>query len=241
VQWHPLVVARVVQETPLDRTFVLGLPREGAEAFRFRPGQFITVRDPELDADGGRPLQRAYSISSSPSVIDHLEVTVRDSGSFGDRFYHFPPGKRLLVRPPQGRFVLEVEEGQHLLLAGGGSGVAPYRSFVRHLVEEGHTGPVVLLSSAREPDQLLFHEEMRATAARHGWFAYEPTVTRAAPDDPWPGRRGRLDEALLRELVGPPERAVVYACGPTAFVEAVLEHAAFLGLPADRLRREKWG
>src|SRR5262245_26339413 len=107
----------------MDRTFALPVPPGAEAAFRFVPGQFLPVVDPA--APWKPPRRKPYSISSAPEDAGWLEVTVRDMGDFGKRFYAFPAGKPLRVIAPRGRFTLDaVVEGGLLLLAGG-SGVAP--------------------------------------------------------------------------------------------------------------------
>ena len=235
--WHEVEVTRVVQETPRDRTFVFRVPPAQAHHFRFRPGQYVTVTDVVHE----KPVRRSYSISSSPNQVGSFDVTVRDSGLFGDHFYHFTPGKRLQAMAPRGGFVLDVAPGRELLLTAGGSGVTPYRGFARYLAETGHDDPVTVLHSVREPADLVFREEFESVAARHAWFRYVPTVTRLPEGDPWPGRRGRVDAALVRSLLHDPASALLYACGPNAFVDHMIAVAREVGIPLDRCRREKWG
>jgi ferredoxin-NADP reductase len=233
----PAVLARVVDETPKDRTLVFRVPAEASAAFRARPGQFITFRD-VLD---GKPIARSYSFSAVPTPTGEFEITVRNFGAYGMRLYGLAPGTKLDVQPPRGGFVLDVRPGQTLVLAGGGSGITPYRAYVRALVEAGHRDPVVVLHSVREPDELVFRAEFESTARAHPWLRYLPTVTRPLAGTPWTGRTGRVDATLLRSLWTDPSKAVVYACGPNEFVDAMLSIAKESGLPADHLRKEKWG
>jgi phenol hydroxylase P5 protein len=235
-------LSAVRDETPLDRTFRLPVPAGAEDAFRFLPGQFVTVSDP--DDDVRPPRKRAYSISSSPKEAGpagFVEITVRDMGEFGSRFYRFPVGKRLDVLSPRGKFTLDVGGTDDLLLLAGGSGVTPFRSFVRCLSAAGATRLTTLAYSAQVPGQLLFDADFRALAARHPWFRYVPTVTRLAPDADCGGRRGRIDLALVRSLVRDPARTLAYACGPVAFVTGALDLAREAGVAAERTRREVWG
>jgi ferredoxin-NADP reductase len=231
-----LEVARVVQETPRDRTVVLRVPPEHRAAFRFVPGQFVVLRDPAWE----ERLQRPYSISSAPSDEGEIAVTVRDAGRFGDHLYSCEPGRRLEVMRPRGLFVLALPPGFDLVLAGGGAGVTPFRSFLRHLRHEGHRDRVVLLSSARVPEDLVFDAELRALEREAPWFRYLPTVTRPE-GDAWSGHRGRVDEALLAEAVPRPTRTAFYACGPNEFVDAMERLATAHGIPKPMVHRERWG
>ena len=231
------VLERVVQETPKDRTLAFRVPAAAAEAFRFRPGQFVTFHD-VLD---GKPIVRSYSLSSAPAEPGVFEITVRNFGAYGMRLFSLEPGATLEAHAPRGGFVLDVKPGQTLVLTAGGSGVAPYRAFVRALEAAGHRERVTVVHSVREPSELIFRAEFEALAGRRPWFRYVPTVTRAEDDATWRGRRGRVDAALLTSLWTSPASAIVYACGPNAFVDAMLATARDAGLPPDHLRREKWG
>jgi ferredoxin-NADP reductase len=236
---YDIAIRRVIDETHTDRTFVLPHPPGAERDFAFVAGQFVTVMDPEDDVQP--PRKKAFSISSSPLDAGRVEVTVRDMGSFGSRFFRFPPGKVLKVIPPRGQFTLDEAVTDDLLLTAGGSGVAPYRSFVRYLRSVGHARPVTVLYSARVPEDLVFDAEFRRHASEAPWFRYVPTVTRLAPEVPFDGLRGRVSDERVRPLLSDPARTTFYACGPSEFVDAALAIAERLGVPKDRRRKEKWG
>lgn len=234
-----LPIASITTETPTDRTFTFRIPAEGAQDFAFVPGQFLTITDPEDEATP--PRKKAYSISSSPTDVGIVEVTVRAMGSFGERFSQFPAGKTLLVVPPRGRFTLDPAPTGDLILAAGGSGVAPYRGFVRYLRAKGLSPRTTVLYSARVPEDLVFDAEFRRHAREVPWFRYLPTVTRLPADAPWDGARGRVSAELLGSILREPSKTTLFACGPNEFVDAILALAAGAGLPPDHLRKEKWG
>lgn len=234
---YPARLVRVVDETPKDRTLVFALPAEAHAAFDFQPGQYVTFRD-TLD---GKPVVRSYSISSAPSQRGSFDVTVRNVGRYGERLYALPVGSVLDAQPPRGGFVLDVAPGRTLLLCAGGSGVTPYRGFLRTLIERRHTDLVAVLHSVREPAELIFRAEFEAAARAHAWLRYVPSVTRLPEGAAWTGRRGRLDVKLLSDLAPDRSRALVYACGPNELVDGLLALAKEAGFPPENLRREKWG
>lgn len=229
-------ILAVRQETPMDRTFVLSIPAEAREAFSFVPGQFVVLRDPE----GDPKRRRAYSISSAPGRTDQVEVTVRDMGTFGHTLYDLPVGKALRMRPPAGRFKLQHDAQEHLVLVAAGSGVTPFHSFLGHLDTLTAPPPTTLLQSAKHPGELIFQDEFAAFAAKHGSARYVPTVTRLAPDEAWDGRSGRIDAALVEAHVPDPKRTRFYACGPAPFVKSMLAAAEELGIPAEKRHKEQW-
>lgn len=225
-------------ETAIDRTLSFAIPPGAEDAFRYLPGAFLTISDP---ADEVRPpRKRAYSLCSSPTDAGLLETTVRDMGEFGARLFRLEPGKLLDVIPPRGKFTLEAGEDDVLMLAAG-SGVTPFRSFVRFGAATTPSRRATLVASAKVPDELVFDAEFRSTAAAHPTLRYVPTVTRWADTRPFDGRRGRIDEAVVRSLVRDPMRTWVYACGAPAFVESALAMATAAGVPPERRKKEVWG
>ena len=242
---HRIAVSAVRDETPIDRTLTLPIPPGAESEFRFVPGQFVTVSDPEDAVQP--PRRRAYSISSSPTDFagpgerPAVEISVRDMGDFGSRLYRFPAGRALDVIAPRGKFTLDAASADDLALFAGGSGVTPFRSYVRFLSATGATRTTTLVYSGQTPEQLLFDGEFRTLAARHPWFHYIPTVTRLPEGARFAGRRGRIDLDLVRSIVKSPARTLVYACGPGAFVDASLALALEAGVPKERTKREVWG
>ena len=81
--YHQLRIAKIVQETPDARSFVLEVPEDLADRFRYRAGQFLTSRVPHEQG----VFNRCYSLSSAPETDGrHLKVTVkRVAGGKGSR------------------------------------------------------------------------------------------------------------------------------------------------------------
>jgi ferredoxin-NADP reductase len=151
------------------------------------------------------------------------------------------PGDRLELRGPiGGYFVWEAALGGPLLLVAGGSGVVPFRSILRHHQAIESTVPVRLLYSARSLAEVIYRQELTGVAA-DGAVDIRYTLTREQPEG-WQGYGRRIDQELLGEVAWPrSERPLVYACGPTAFVEAAASGLVALGHEPDRIRLERFG
>ncbi|MGH8485143.1 MAG: FAD-binding oxidoreductase, partial [Pseudomonas sp.] len=122
-------VTRVIEETADSRSLEFELPPELAARFRYRPGQFLTLRVP--CGDGWLP--RCYSLSSTPLLDEPLRVTVkrvRDGRASNWLCENVQAGDNLQVLAPAGVFVPR-ELDTDLLLFGGGSGVTPVLSILR--------------------------------------------------------------------------------------------------------------
>jgi ferredoxin-NADP reductase len=138
-------VLELVEETARTKSIVLELP----DWVGHRAGQHVDVR---LTAEDGYQTQRSYSIASAPEDGD-LVLTVErlDDGEVSPYLTDvLRPGDTVELRGPVGGyFVWEQSLGGPLLLLGGGSGVVPLRSILRHHQAIESTVPVRLLYSAR--------------------------------------------------------------------------------------------
>ena len=102
-----LRVAQVVEETADARSLVFEVPPSLAEAFRYRPGQFLTLRVPH----GDDWLPRCYSLSSTPLLEEPLRVTIKrvaDGRASNWLCDQLRAGDSLQVLPPAGVFVPSV-------------------------------------------------------------------------------------------------------------------------------------
>ncbi|MDJ0521210.1 MAG: hypothetical protein QNJ90_03970 [Planctomycetota bacterium] len=230
--WVDVTIAEVIQETPLDRSFVLRVPAEHVPAFAFTAGQYVRLRDP-ADAE---ERDWYFSLSAAPNAEGTLRVTVRGRGDAVQGMYAAEAGTAWRAAPPEGDFRFEAQPGERIVLAGAGSGVTPFRAYVETRADTGDADGVWLLHSARGADELLFHAEFTRWSEAWDAFTYVPTVTGDA--EAWTGRRGRIDADLLREALGDVASVRIYACGPPPFVNEVLAAAAELGVAPERCCRQ---
>src|SRR5205085_9293447 len=118
-------IETVTVELPDTKTIRLKWPA-GYEP-DFKTGQFITLFWPDTPA-----YKRAYSLSSCALDRGHYEVTVKRDGKMGTRIVDWAKAGDLMgVIPPTGRCLPILEPHKHLICIAGGSGVTPFRAFVR--------------------------------------------------------------------------------------------------------------
>jgi ferredoxin-NADP reductase len=229
-------VVELVEETARTKSIALELESWSGH----RAGQHVDVR---LTAEDGYQAQRSYSIASAPED-DNLVLTVErlDNGEVSPYLVdELRPGDRLELRGPiGGYFVWEASLGGPLLLVAGGSGVAPFRSILRHHQAIKSRVPVRLLYSARSLAEIIYRPELTSAAA-DGAVDIRYTLTREQPEG-WHGYGRRIDEELLSEVAWPrSKRPLVYACGPTGFVETAANALVALGHEPGRIRIERFG
>lgn len=231
-----MMVESVTLEVPDSKTIQVKWPA-GYDP-EFKTGQFITAYWPD-EPD----YKRAYSLSSCALDRGAYEFTVRRSGKMGTRLVDWiKVGHRLMVLPPAGKFLPVYEPDAHLICVAGGSGVTPFRGFVREANRKGLSTRITILYSVRTPNDIIFNKEFNELADQNPNFDFKVTITRLEADDPWPGRRGRIDADWIREQVKTPEKTVFYACGPTDLVVATEKMVVDdIGIPKTQMKTEKWG
>jgi len=238
IAWRLGTVASVRDETPNVRSFTLAIPDWPGH----RPGQHVDLR---LTAEDGYSVERSYSIGSEPERTGEIELAVeRIEGGEVSPFLHdvLVAGDRLEVRGPiGGYFVWEAALGGPLLLVAGGSGVVPLMSMVRHRHRAGVTVATRLLFSSRNAEDIIYAAELDRLAGASDGLEVIHTLTRSQPAG-WTGYARRIDNRMLGEVIDPLGiGARVYICGPTALVENAANALVRLGLPADRVRTERFG
>jgi ferredoxin-NADP reductase len=231
-----MVVESATMELPDTKTLKLKWP-EGYDV-EFKTGQFITVYFPDFPA-----YKRAYSLSSSALDRGFYEITIKRDGKMGTRLVDWvKAGDKLWVIPPTGRFLPVLEPDRHLVCVAGGSGVTPFRGFVREATWRKLSTRITVLYSVRSTCDIIFHSEFRKLEEDNPHFKFHVTCTRLAPEDAWTGRRGRINAEWVRHHIGDISKTVFYACGPNALVDAaetlVLKE---LQVPKEQMKVEKWG
>ncbi len=231
-EWLEAEVREVVRETATAATLRLDVPGwRGHTA-----GQHMDVR---LTADDGYTAQRSYSIATPPEDgSPAITVERLDDGEVSPYLVdEAQAGDSLEVRGPVGGwFVWLASRGGPLFLVGGGSGLVPLMSMLRHRQRAGSDAEARLLLSARRPQDVLYANELPTLG-----IEIVQTYTREAPEG-WTGHARRVDRAMLAEVAFPPQaRPWIFVCGPTGFVESVAEDLVALGHHASRIRTERFG
>jgi CDP-4-dehydro-6-deoxyglucose reductase len=208
------------------------------EDFHFAAGQYLDVMLP----DGRR---RSFSIASPPHDAGLIELHVRraSNGEFTRRVFEtMKPGELLRIEGPLGQFVYrdpDVPAAAQAtlppaLLVAGGTGFAPVKSILRHVLETGGRRPLHLYWGARHSVDLYEDAWVRERAERFAWFRYTPVLSMPSDDERARFRTGLVHEAVLADhpVLADVE---IYAAGPPAMIAALREHLPTQGHPPERL------
>ncbi len=222
--WRRGVVREIAR--PNARTVVLRL--DVADRMAHLPGQHYVVR---LTADDGYTASRSYSVASAPSdPLVELCVERLDDGEVSTYLADVVEvGDELEVRGPIGGYF--VWDGETPVIAvGGGTGVVPLVAMLRHAREIGRPDLVCLVAAARTRDDLLYADELMGGCQVVALSREESADGRPA---------GRL---TAEDLAAPVQgRDAAFVCGSAVFAESASQLLVRAGIPADRIRVERFG
>jgi ferredoxin-NADP reductase/Fe-S-cluster-containing hydrogenase component 2 len=234
----------VVQLSGIDivthdvKTFRFTPPGGGDIPFQYLPGQFLTLH---LTVRG-HPIRRSYTIASSPTWRDRIEITVkRESHGVVSRFLHdeLKVGDEVEIEAPNGTFVFDGSQAERLALIAAGVGITPMMSVARYLTETGWLGSIALILGFRAARDFIFRDELEQLTALNPNMSV--TVTMSQPEaGVWLGRRGRIDAELLATVADLALRTV-HICGPPAMMDSVRRAVRELGVDETRIKTEAFG
>jgi CDP-4-dehydro-6-deoxyglucose reductase, E3 len=246
----PCRIARLERLAPDVMQVFLKLP--SVEALRFQPGQYLDV----LLDDGRR---RSFSLANPPHDNELIELHVRRvmGGGFSELlFTTLQVGSLLRIEGPVGQFVYRESEAPLLMIAGG-TGFAPLKSMLRHMLERGVRRETHLYWGARQAVDVYEEALVRSCVRQQTWLHFNAVLSdSSAPSSrrkpgSSSGKSLSLDPGLRRgdehghdyrfgwvhevALADHPDLSAfdVYVAGPPALVEAV--RASFPARGASRL------
>jgi len=231
-----LRIKAIFEETPGVKTFRLMEPNVGPFPFTFLPGQYATVTS-EID---GKKVRRSYTISSSPSQRDYIELTVkREQYGLESRHLHdhVDPGDLIEVAAPAGSFFFTGQEAEGIVLIAGGVGITPMMSVLRYLTDRAYPHDIFLLYGVRTPADIIFREELAHLARRHPNVHVTSIVAQPEGSD-WSGPVGFMTPEFISAAAPEIVRRRVHLCGPPAMMDAVKGVLQQLGVPDDQVKTE---
>ncbi len=247
-QFHALRVIERRAETADSISVAFEVPPELREAYRFRAGQFLTLRA----RVGDEELRRSYSICVPTQEYERgaaLRVAIRRVP--GGRFSNWladgiTPGQLIEVMTPDGRFTVDPRPGEarHHVGFAGGSGITPMMSLAGTLLEAEPDSRFTLVYGNRASSTIMFVEQLEDLKNRymgrlrlHHVLSEEPHEVELL--------NGLLDEARCREflttLIAPETIDEAFVCGPDPMMNAAEAALLGAGVPPGRIHIERFG
>jgi ferredoxin-NADP reductase/ferredoxin len=227
-----------VIETIAERTMQLKLRwlNQDDQTVEFEPGQFMELEIPNTDVN------RAYSIANTPNWRGELEFLIRlqPSGQFSTYLSEQAEvGQVLNVSGPGGAFGLQAGRLNPAIFVAGGTGLAPFLSTLRRMVEWGEYHTIHLLFGVNQENELFYTDELQKLQKQLSDLSVELCVWK--PQGDWHGFKGTPAEALQQYLQQNPGVYDVYLCGPPQLIDAATAIALENGLTEEQIFAEKFG
>ncbi|MDO9191648.1 MAG: CDP-6-deoxy-delta-3,4-glucoseen reductase [Undibacterium sp.] len=223
----PSRIARM--EKLSDDVMLIALQLPANERLQYRAGQYIEF----MLKDGKR---RSYSMANAPHIDAQITLHVRHmpGGIFTDQVFSSMKERDILrFEGPHGTFFLREDTEKPIILLASGTGFAPIKALIEHLIDLKSPRPVTLYWGGRRPQDLYMDALCQEWAKTLPNFNYIPVVSDALPEDQWTGRNGFVHQAVIADhadLSG----YQVYACGAPIVVDsAKRDFIALCQLPAE--------
>jgi ferredoxin-NADP reductase len=238
---HPdrlkLKVADIIQETLTTKTFRLVSANNDLPPFQ--AGQYLSLF---IEVQGIRT-SRPYSISSQPNQIGYYDITVKQvpnglvSNFLLDRVVI---GDNLTVSGPQGNFYFNpLIHDQNMICIAGGSGITPFMSMIREIVDRNLPRTLTLFYGNREKADIIFHEQLAHISNHFDSIHYIPVIEKASAD--YQGQCGLITTDLIEKEAGDVKDATFFLCGPQGMYDFCLPQIEHLGVPRRKIRKELYG
>jgi ferredoxin-NADP reductase len=151
-------------------------------------------------------------------------------------------GDELELRGPIGGwFVWRSNQMEAIQLVAGGSGIVPLMAMLRSRLSASSSAPFRLLYSVREPNRVVYRDELRKLSNQGDSVLITYAYTRLTPKD-WPRLPGRIDAPLVAMSTWPSTlQPTCYVCGPTPFVELATDLLIAAGHDREKIKTERFG
>jgi ring-1,2-phenylacetyl-CoA epoxidase subunit PaaE len=244
-RFHGLPVSRVTPEAAGAVAISFAVPAALREAFRYEPGQFLTLRA-QINGDDVR---RSYSICSPTARYrdsGELEVGIRpmQGGIFSNwAATNVKVGDVLPVMPPDGRFVSKRPRAIHRVGFAAGSGITPVLAIIATSLQEQADSKFTLVYGNRSMASVMFNEALQDLKDRYpARLTLIHILSRQAQEVDL--LRGRIDAAKVRALVAAllPAQSMdeVFICGPEGMIDATQSALLECGVPARNIHTERF-
>jgi len=207
----------------------------GGQAAEFEPGQYMILEIP------GSGIGRAYSIANTPNWTGEFEFLIRlqPEGRFSAYLEREAKiGQRIDVSGPSGHFVLQAQSLRPRYFVGGGTGLAPLLSMLRHMADLQEPQPARLYFGVNREAELFCLDTLRELGQALPQLKIELCVWH--PEPSWDGFHGTPVDALRRDLERGGPAPDLYLCGPPALIDAATETARAFGIPDEHIFSERF-
>lgn len=232
-------VEKIIDLTHDIKSLTLRL-KEG-DQMEFKAGQYVQIKAPQYGKNK-EEVYRAYSIASSPSQKDCIELIIRrvPQGICTTYVFDFlKEGDTLYLNGAYGDFFLQEDSQREIICIAGGSGLAPIKSILHRIEEEGIQRKATFFFGCVQKRDLYYVDEMKAFEKTIPDFQFIPALSGALEGDNWTGETGLITEVVGRHIADGSEMEA-YLCGSPGMIDACIRVLKEKGMPEDRIFFDKF-
>lgn len=207
--------------------------------FSYIPGQYVewTFPHPHTDSRGNR---RYFTLASSPTE-DTLRIGVKfyDHGSSYKRALQEMKNTDVVMAGQiSGDFLLPKNTAKKLVFVAGGIGITPFRSMIKYLLDTNEKRDIVMLFSNKVKEDIVYKDVFDQAEKIIGVKTfYNLTDLEQIPSD-WSGKRGRISQEMIEELVPDWRERVFYLSGPHGMVVGFEKTLGDLGVVKNKIKKD---
>ena len=245
---HPenqyLVISDIKEETKSTRTFKLVPDPESTtkELAYFRAGQYLSLR---VEVNGVS-ITRPYSIASSPSdaLKGFYDLTIkREEHGFLTHYIwdNWKVGTKVHSSGPEGFFYYEpLRDLKQLVGIAGGSGITPFRSLARAIIEEKINAKLTILYGSSEEDDIIYYDEFKKLEKEHPDKIRLVHILSCEVVNMKDCETGFITANIIEKYCDI-NNITFFICGPQIMYNFVEKEMKKFNLPPKRVRREAFG
>lgn len=227
-------IIEIIDVNPAVKRFFFRIPE--MESFNFAPGQFV-----QLDLPIESKIKtRSYSIASAPEGTNTIELVISlNEQGLGTPylFNQVKVGSTLPLSQPAGKFMKPpVDSSLDICLVCTGTGIAPFRSFLRDLIHKNtpHKNIHLIFGTRYERD-ILYREEMEALSQSLPGFTFTSVLSRE--ENPTTSKKGYVHQ-VYQELYADKRPANFYLCGWKVMIKEAIQNLQDMGYDKKAIKFE---
>jgi len=245
---HPirqyLVIESIKDETKTTKTFKLVADNELGtnELAYFRPGQYLSLK---VNVNGTE-ITRPYSIASSPkdALNGFYEVTIRkeENGFLTSYIWeNWKVGMKIESSGPEGFFYFDrLRDSKQIVGIAGGSGITPFRSIAKAIVEGILDAKLTLLYGSSDEEDIIYYNEFKDLEKKFPDKLKIIYILSCEVVSLEGCEQGFITADIIKKYCNIANSSF-FLCGPQIMYNFIEKELTQFNLPLKRIRREAFG